>query len=111
MVDLLQGIRGFFNRRTTIKDTEKGASPERRTLVIENGQAAERLLSNQDFALMFNLYRFNMLEQLEDSGDDQQRISNAHYVAGVRDFVNYIEKLQYLGKIANKRSEEQSTKE
>lgn len=105
MVDLLQGIRGFFNRRTTIKDTEKGASPERRTLVIENGQAAERLLSNQDFALMFNLYRFYLLNALEDSGDDLERIRNAQYVAGVRDFQVFIEKTVYLAKVAQKRAE------
>jgi len=55
MADLLQGIREFFNRRTTAKDIEKGASSERRTLVIENGESAQRLLNNPDFALMFNL--------------------------------------------------------
>ena len=103
---LIQEIRGFFNKRTNSKDTTQEANTERRSLAIENGEAAKRLMANKDFALLFNLYRFDMLTQLEDSTDDQQRISNAHYVAGVRDFINYIEKLQYLGKIAQKRSEE-----
>ena len=106
MKSLVKNIRDYFNRRTKATDSYKEAHVERRTLVIQNGEAAGRLMRNEDFALMFNLYRFNMLEQLEDSTDDQQRISNAHYVAGVRDFINYIEKLQYLGKIAQKRSEE-----
>jgi len=106
MKSLVKDIRDFFNKRSRATDSAKEALLERKTLAIENGESASRLLKNQDFALMFNLYRFNMLEQLEDCTDDQQRISNAHFVAGVRDFINYIEKLQYLGKIAHKRSEE-----
>lgn len=105
MADLLQGIRGFFNRRTTPKDIEKGASPERRTLVIENGEAAERLLKNQDFALMFNLYRFDLLNALEESSEDADRIRNAQYVAGVRDFQVFVERTVYLAKVAQKRAE------
>ena len=94
MKSLVKNIRDYFNRRTRATDSAKEAVIERKTLAIENGEAAKRLLRNQDFALMFNLYRFNMLELLEDSKDDQERISNAHYVAGVRDFINYIEKLE-----------------
>lgn len=111
MKSLVKNIRGYFNRRTRAVDSAKEAVLERKTLAIENGEAAKRLLRNQDFALMFNLYRFNMLEILEDSKDDQERISNAHYVAGVRDFINYIEKLEYLGNSAQKRSEKQDEKE
>ena len=110
MKSLVKNVREFFNRRTRAVDSAKEAVLERKTLAIENGEAASRLLRNQDFALMFNLYRFNMLELLEDSKDDQERISNAHYVAGVRDFINYIEKLEYLGNSAQKRSEKQDEK-
>ena len=102
---LLAKIREFFNRRTSVKDTEKGADVSRRTLVIENGEAASRLLRNQDFALMFNLYRFYLLTQLEDCKDDLERIRNGHYVAGVRDFQLYIEQQEYLAKVAQKRAE------
>ena len=105
MADLLQGIREFFNRRTTAKDIEKGASSERRTLVIENGESAQRLLNNPDFALMFNLYRFYLLTALEDSGDDAERIRNEQYVAGVRDFQVFVERTVYLAKVAQKRAE------
>ena len=111
MKSLVNGIREAFNRRTRTEHTYKEASHEQRTLVLQNGESASRLLLNQDFALMFNLYRFNMLEQLEDSKSDEERISNAHYVAGVRDFINYIEKLEYLGNSAQKRSEKQDEKE
>jgi hypothetical protein len=41
---------------------------------------------------MFNLYRFNMLERLEEAKSDEERIGNAYYVAGVRDFIDFIEK-------------------
>lgn len=99
---LLEKIREYFNRRSNQRDAEKGATPERRTLAIQNGETAGRLLANQDFALMFNLYRFDMLSQLEDSATDEERIRNAHYVAGVRDFVSFVEKTEYIGKLAQK---------
>lgn len=102
MKSMVDGIRGFFNRRTSSKDTDKEANTERRSLAIENGEAAKRLLTNTDFALLFNLYRFDMLTQLEDSTEDAERIRNAHYVAGVRDFVGFIEKTEYFGKVALK---------
>jgi Mg/Co/Ni transporter MgtE len=102
MKSLVLNIRGYFNKRTKLKDTGKDADATRRTLVIENGEKAGRLMANEDFALMFNLYRFNMLERLEDSKDDSDRISNAHYVAGVRDFIYFVEHQEYLGKIAVK---------
>ncbi len=99
---LIDQIRGFFNKRTSSHDTLKEANTERRSLAIENGEAASRLLKNNDFALLFNLYRFDMLSQLEDSTEDAERIRNAHYVAGVRDFVGFIEKTEYFGKVALK---------
>ena len=101
MKSMVLRIREYFNKRTKVVDSHKEANAERRTLVIENGECANRLMSNEDFALMFNLYRFNILERL-DSKDDQERISNAHYVAGVRDFIDFIEKQEYLGKVAKK---------
>lgn len=111
MQSLVLNIRGFFNKRTRAIDSQKGASVERKTLAIENGEAASRLMKNNDFALMFNLYRFNMLDRLEESTTDLERISNAHYVAGVRDFIDYIEKMELLGKVALKRSDTQDEKE
>lgn len=101
MKSLVENIRGFFNKRTRAVDA-KGTNAERKTLVIENGAAAKRVLTNQDFALLFNLYRFEMLERLEDSKEDSERIGNAYYVAGVRDFIGFIEKTQYLGSMAEK---------
>lgn len=50
---------------------------------------------------MFNLYRFQMLERLEDATDDANRLSNAYYVAGARDFIDFIEKQEYLAKRVN----------
>ena len=102
MKSLVLNIRSYFNKRTKLKDTWKEADVTRKTLVIENGEKAARLMANEDFALMFNLYRFNMLERLEDSKDDSDRISNAHYVAGVRDFIYFVEQQEYLGKVAVK---------
>ena len=102
---LVTRIREYFNKRTRVSDTAKEADVSRRTLVIENGEAAGRLLKNADFALLFNLYRFNLLERLEESKNDQERISNGHYVAGVRDFIDFVEKSEYLAKVAIKKAE------
>jgi hypothetical protein len=102
MKSLVLEIRKYFNKRTKAVDARKEADVSRRTLVIENGESATRLMRNEDFALLFNLYRFNMLERLEESRTDLERIENAHYVAGVRDFIGFVEKTEYLGKVAIK---------
>lgn len=102
MKSLVKNIREYFNKRTKAIDSHKEASLEKRTLVIENGESAKRLLSNNDFALMFNLYRFQMLERLEECKVDAERIENATYVAGVRDFIDFIEKQEYLAKLVLK---------
>lgn len=98
MKSLVSNICDFFNRRTKSIDAHKEAHVNRQTLVLQNGEAASRLLKNEDFALMFNLYRFHMLEALEDSKENSERIGNAYYVAGVRDFIVFIEKSEYLAK-------------
>ena len=102
MKSLVLNIRDFFNRRTRVEDSKKEANVNRRTLVIENGESASRLMRNEDFALLFNLYRFYLLERLEDCRNDPERIDNAHAVAGARDFIGFIEKTEYLGKVAIK---------
>ena len=43
-----------------------------------------------------------MLERLEDVKTDLERIENATYVAGVRDFIDFIEKQEYLAKLVLK---------
>ena len=98
MKSMVSNIRAYFNKRTRATDSFKEANVARKTLVIENGESAGKLLKNEDFALMFNLYRFQMLERLEDARDDSDRLSNAYYVAGARDFIDFIEKQEYLAK-------------
>ena len=98
MKSLVKDIREYFNKRTKATDSHKEAHVNRQTLVLQNGESASRLLRNEDFALMFNLYRFYMLERLEDSKDDSERIGNAYYVAGVRDCIGYVEKSEYHAK-------------
>jgi len=105
MKSLVSNIREYFNKRTKVVDTYKDANVNRKALVIENAECAKRLLRNDDFALLFNLYRFYLLEMLEESDDDVKRINNAQRVAGVRDFIEFIERTEYLGKVANKNVE------
>jgi len=98
MKSLVLNIREYFNRRTRSSDASKESDVTRKTLVIENGECASRLLRNEDFALLFNLYRFQLLERLEDARDDADRLSNAYYVAGARDLIDFVEKQEYLAK-------------
>lgn len=98
MKSMVEKIRAYFNRRTRAVDSYKEANVARKTLVIENGECASRLLKNEDFALLFNLYRFQLLERLEDARDDADRLSNAYYVAGARDLIDFVEKQEYLAK-------------
>ena len=102
MKSLVLNVRQYFNRRTRAVDSHKEANVHRKTLVIENGECASRLMRNEDFALLFNLYRFYLLERLEECTNDLERIENAHHVAGVRDFIGFIEKTEYLSKVAIK---------
>ena len=101
MKSMLLNIRAYFNKRTRAVDSHKEANFARKTLVIENGECASRLLKNEDFALLFNLYRFQIMERLEDARDDADRLGNAYYVAGARDFIDFIEKQEYLAKRVN----------
>ena len=102
MKSLVLNIRDYFNRRTRASDATKESDVNRKTLVIENGDCASRLMKNEDFALLFNLYRFDLLARLEESRTDPERIENAFNVAGVRDFIGFVEKTEYLGKVAKK---------
>lgn len=102
MEELVLKIREYFNRRTKAADIHKEADVTRKTLVIENGECASRLIKNEDFALLFNLYRFDLLGRLEESRTDPERIENAFNVAGVRDFIGFVEKTEYLGRMAKK---------
>jgi hypothetical protein len=97
MKSLLDNITGYFNQRTKPRDI-RSEKVETQSKFIENGDVARRLLSNQDFALMFNLYRFSLLERLEDDKTDLDRVRDSHYVAGVRDFIEFIEQTLYLSK-------------
>ena len=97
MKSLLDNITGYFNQRTKPRDI-RSEKVETQSKFIENGEIARRLLSNQDFALMFNLYRFSLLERLEDDKTDLDRVRDSHYVAGVRDFIEFIEQTLYLSK-------------
>jgi hypothetical protein len=102
MKSLVLNIRNYFNRRTKGTDIHKEADVTRKTLVIENGECAARLIKNEDFALLFNLYRFDLLSRLEECRTDPERIENAFNVAGVRDFIGFVEKTEFLGKVAKK---------
>jgi len=97
MKSLLDNITGYFNQRTKPRDI-KSDRVETQAKFLENGEIAKRLLSNQDFALMFNLYRFSLLERLEDDKTDLDRVRDSHYVAGVRDFIEFIEQTLYLSR-------------
>jgi len=95
MKSLLGNITEYFNRRTKHKDL-KSDQVEKQVKFIENGDCASRLLKNPDFALLFNLYRFSLMERMEDAKTDLDRIRDAHYISGARDFIDFVELTVYL---------------
>jgi len=103
MKSLVLNIRDYFNRRTRAADIDTRASQTRHQLIIDNAACAARLLKNEDFALLFNLYRFSVLSQLEDVKTDAERIELSYYIAGVRDFVVFTEKTEHLSNVLNEK--------
>jgi len=97
MKSLLGNITEYFNRRTKHKDL-KSDQVEKQVKFLENGEIASRLLKNTDFALMFNLYRFNLMERIEDAKTDDERTTNSHYISGARDMIDFIELTVFLSK-------------
>jgi hypothetical protein len=110
MKSLIGNITEFFNRRTRVDDTEAKASSARRMLVVENAQAAKRLLSNNDLALMFNLYRFYIMDRIEDCKTDEDRINYSHSLIGIRDFVTFIERTEFMEHLSEVKLEREMEK-
>ena len=96
MKTLIGNIVGYFNQRTRVEDTEVNAPGHRKTLVIENAQAAKRLLANNDLALLFNLYRFYIMDRIEDCKTDEERVNYSHNLIGIRDFITFIERTEFM---------------
>ena len=110
MNTLIGNIVGYFNHRTRVEDTEPGAPGHRKTLVIENAQAAKRLLANNDLALLFNLYRFYIMDRIEDCKTDEERVNYSHNLIGIRDFVTFIERTEFMEHLSDVKVERELEK-
>ena len=110
MKALIGDISEFFNRRTRLEDTEAKASTARRVLVVENAQAAKRLLANNDLALLFNLYRFYIMDRIEDCKTDEERVNHSHSLIGIRDFVTFIERTEFMEHLSDVKLEREVDK-
>jgi len=110
MKALIGDIAGYFNRRTRVEDTESKAPVHRRTLVVENAQAAKRLLANNDLALLFNLYRFYIMDRIEDCKTDEERVNYSHSLIGIRDFVTFIERTEFMEHLSDVKLEREMEK-
>jgi hypothetical protein len=96
MKSLIGNITDYFNRRTRVEDANPQATQTRRNLVLENAESAKRLLANNDLALLFNLYRFYIMDRIEDCKTDQERIDFSHNLIGIRDFITFIERTEFM---------------
>lgn len=110
MKTLIGNITEYFNRRTRVEDTNSKAPQHRRNLVIENAQAAKRLLANNDLALLFNLYRFYIMDRIEDCKTDEERVNYSHSLIGIRDFVTFIERTEFMEHLADVKLEREVEK-
>jgi hypothetical protein len=96
MKSLIGNITDYFNRRTRVEDANPQATQTRRNLVLENAESAKRLLANNDLALLFNLYRFYIMDRIEDCKTNQERIDFSHNLIGIRDFITFIERTEFM---------------
>ena len=110
MKTLISNITDFFNRRTRIEDTESNAPYHKKIIVAENAQAAKRLLANNDLALLFNLYRFYVMDRIEDCKTDQEKIDYSHNLIGIRDFITFIERTEFMERLSDVKTEREVEK-
>ena len=110
MKTLISNITDFFNRRTRIEDTESNAPSHKKIIVAENAQAAKRLLANNDLALLFNLYRFYVMDRIEDCKTDQEKIDYSHNLIGIRDFITFIERTEFMERLSDVKTEREVEK-
>jgi hypothetical protein len=110
MKTLISNITDFFNRRTRIEDTESNAPSHKKIIVAENAQAAKRLLVNNDLALLFNLYRFYVMDRIEDCKTDQEKIDYSHNLIGIRDFITFIERTEFMERLSDVKTEREVEK-
>jgi len=107
---LISNITDFFNRRTRIEDTESNAPSHKKIIVAENAQAAKRLLASNDLALLFNLYRFYVMDRIEDCKTDQEKIDYSHNLIGIRDFITFIERTEFMERLSDVKTERELEK-
>jgi len=110
MKTLISNITDFFNRRTRIEDTESNAPSHKKIIVAENAQAAKRLLASNDLALLFNLYRFYVMDRIEDCKTDQEKIDYSHNLIGIRDFITFIERTEFMERLSDVKTEREIEK-
>jgi len=110
MKTLISEISEYFNKRTRVEDTDSKAPLHRRTLVIENAQSAKRLLANNDLALLFNLYRFYIMDRIEDCKTDDERVNYSHNLIGIRDFITFIERTEFMEHLSDVKLERELDK-
>jgi len=110
MKTLISNITDFFNRRTRIEDTESNAPSHKKIIVAENAQAAKRLLASNDLALLFNLYRFYVMDRIEDCKTDQEKIDYSHNLIGIRDFITFIERTEFMERLSDVKTERELEK-
>jgi len=110
MKTLIGNITDYFNRRTRVEDTNSEAPSHRRVLVAENAQSAKRLLANNDLALLFNLYRFYLMDRIEDCKTDKEKIDYSHNLIGIRDFITFIERTEFMERLSDVKLERELEK-
>ena len=88
----------YFNQRVKLDFSAIGKlNQSTKEQAIVNGNAASELLRNANFGLQYNLYRFALLDELEASRDDAERIAIGLKVQGLREFIDHLEKQEYFG--------------
>jgi len=94
-------IDAFKSRPRVDLNTIKTMTPREADRVKVWGTQAENLLTNRDFAMFVHQFKFEMTDALtEIKGhtveDNAQRVSIAHQLAGVEEFVKLLKRARYF---------------
>ena len=94
--EVFRDVIGCFNKRVKTVGLDR-ASNTTKEQAYSNARAASDLLKNSDLGLQYNLYRFTLLEDIEEASTDEERIALAHRVAGIREFITHLEEQEHIG--------------
>lgn len=100
MID--QSVIDAFNARQTVDlNNIKKMTPAEQDRVIKNGEAAESILRNRDFAQFVHQYKFELCDTISEvtghtAEDNTLRVCLSNQIAGIDGFIKTLKRAIYF---------------